>query len=68
MCLLHILNSIKDEYEIDIIEVHIHHGIRKETADRDAVFVKEYCESIGIPCHICRYDVPFIAKECGMAE
>ena len=68
MCLLHILNSIKDEYEIDIIAVHIHHGIRKETADRDAVFVKEYCESIGIPCHICRYDVPFIAKECGMSE
>lgn len=67
MCLLHILNSLKEKYGIKLVAVHVHHGIRGDGADRDATFVEEYCSKEKIPFHLFRYDVPTLAKEWAMS-
>lgn len=52
MALLAYLNEYKSEFSIDIGVVHVNHGIRGETADRDENFVRAYCE---------KHDIEFIA-------
>ena len=46
---------------------HLHHGIRREEADADEAFAKALCESLGIPFHAERIDVPALAKERGIS-
>lgn len=43
MCLLHVVNSLKKEYNLSIIVAHINHNIRKESVE-EAKFVKNYCK------------------------
>lgn len=68
MCLLHILADIRKELNLNLAVVHVHHGIRKETADRDADFVERYCKEEDIPFYIYRYDVPELAAKWGMSD
>lgn len=48
MALLTYLNKYKEIFGVSIGAVHVNHGIRGETADRDANFVREYCNKEGI--------------------
>ena len=32
LCLLHILNGIRKEYELTVLPVHINHGLRRKAA------------------------------------
>lgn len=48
MALLSYMNSIKGDLDVEIGAVHVNHGIRGETARRDANFVRKYCEDNGI--------------------
>ena len=48
MALLAFMYKFKDYYDIEIGAVHVNHGMRDETADRDMNHVKEYCEKHGI--------------------
>ena len=48
MALLAFMYKFKDYYDIEIGAVHVNHGMRDETADRDMNHVKEYCEQHGI--------------------
>lgn len=66
--LLHILYSIKELFSLKLHAAHLNHGIRGEEADRDEAFVRELCESMGIPLHVRRADIPAIAAECGKSE
>ena len=43
MCLLHVLNSLKEKYDLKIICAHVNHGLREESK-KEAEFVKAYCE------------------------
>lgn len=56
MCLLHILNLLKEELEFKIVVAHINHMIREE-AEEETRYVQEYCEKIGVQCFIKRIDV-----------
>ena len=38
MCLLHYLNSVKEQLDIEVVGIHINHGIREESFD-EAKFV-----------------------------
>lgn len=49
LCLLHSLCSIAETFEIEIIPVHINHGLRKE-ADEEAENVERICEKLGLDC------------------
>ncbi len=66
--LLHILNSVKELYNLTLRAAHLNHGIREEEADRDEDFVRKLCESMGVPLDVRREDIPAIAKECGKSE
>ena len=48
VCLYKILLELKNYFDIDIIAVHIHHGIRGEEADRDMNFVENMCKNDGV--------------------
>lgn len=55
VCLLWILNQLKDVLDIQIHAIHVHHGLRGEAADEDANFAKKLCEGLNIPIQIiCR--------------
>lgn len=63
--LLHVLCTLKDEYDLTVSAAHFHHGIRGEEADRDADFVRDLCDAMGVALYTERADVPAIARESG---
>lgn len=46
-----------------LMAVHVHHGIRGRSADRDAGFVRARCRELGVPLVEGRLDVPAIARK-----
>ena len=68
VCLYKILLDLKNYFDIDIIAVHIHHGIRGEEADRDMNFVENMCKNDGVKFRCYKYDVPGYAKTNGLSE
>ena len=66
--LLHILYSIKEQYNLTLLAAHLHHGIRGEEADRDERFCKILCEKYNLPLTIRRRDIPSLAKTQHIGE
>jgi len=62
ICLLHVLNSIKEELNFKIYVAHVNHMIRKE-ADEETEYVQEFCKSLGVECFTKKADAQKIAKE-----
>ena len=56
MCLLHILNELKQSLKFEIVVAHINHMIRSE-AEEETQYVKNFCDKLGIECYIKRVDV-----------
>ncbi len=72
VCLLLILEEYKKEIDFNTIAVHVHHGIRKKSADKDLKFVEKLCAEKGVELRSFRKDIPLICKitkeseeECG---
>jgi len=72
VCLFLMLEELKKEMDFNTVAVHIHHGIRKKSADKDQKFVEKLCESKGVELKSFRKDIPLICKitkeseeECG---
>ena len=63
VCLLLILKEACKEQKVELVAVHVNHGIRGEEADRDEKFCKRLCEENNIPYKVYRYSVPDIADE-----
>ena len=61
MCLMNILLALREEYNINLVAVHINHMIREEAND-DENALKEYCDSIKIDFYSKKIDVPAFAK------
>lgn len=68
VCLYKILLELKNYFDIDIIAVHIHHGIRGDEADRDMKFVENMCKNDGVKFKCYKYNVPEYAKANGLSE
>ncbi|MBQ8733987.1 MAG: tRNA lysidine(34) synthetase TilS [Anaerotignum sp.] len=66
VALLHVLCSLEKEW--NIIAVHVHHGLRGEEADRDAAFAEKFCEALGVPCIVRKYDVRAEVKARKLGE
>ncbi len=62
MCLLHFLNAHKEALDIDVVAIHINHGIREESDD-EARFVVQKCKEMGVRVYKFSIDAPKIAKE-----
>ena len=61
--LLHLLLFYQKKSPFKILAVHVHHGIRGESADRDAAFAQSMCESLNVEFILRSVDVPSLAKE-----
>ena len=61
ICLLHVLNELKNELNFKIYVAHINHMIREE-ADSETEYVKDFCKNLEIECYIKRIDVIKIAN------
>ena len=61
ICLLYVLNELKNELNFKIYVAHINHMIREE-ADSETEYVKEFCKNLGIECYIKRIDVIKVAN------
>lgn len=66
--LLHMLNSIKEEYNLTIIAAHINHNIRGEEALRDEEFCKDLCKQMNIELFVKSVDIPLLAEQNKISE
>lgn len=65
VCLLDVLNKLKDKYNLKITVVHINHCIRGKEADRDEAFVQSLAEKYGNDYKAFSYPVEKMAEENG---
>ena len=65
ICLLHILNELKEELNFKIYVAHINHMIREE-AEEETKYVQEFCKNLGVECFVKREDVLKQSKELKM--
>lgn len=68
MALLCALYEIKDELGIEIYAAHLNHSIRGKDADEDYLFVKDFCDGIGVKLFYRKVDIPRIAEEAHIGE
>lgn len=68
VCLFRVLLELREKYNFSIKAIHVHHGIRKEEADRDMEFCKSLCAQNQVDFICKKYDVPTLSKELSMTE
>ncbi len=61
--LLQVLRQYQREVSFELLAVHVEHGLRGEDSRADAAFVRELCESEGIPCRVVPAQVRQRAKK-----
>ena len=66
VCLLFMLKEFKNEMPLELTVVHIHHGIRGDSADADERYVKALCRQLGVRYLAFHENVEQYAKEQGL--
>lgn len=62
-----VLAKLMDKYALTLNAVHVHHGIRGDEADADAIFCERLCQKYNIPLEIVKMDIPNMAKEAHLS-
>ena len=57
VCLLYILNKLRDELNIRLHVAHLDHGLRGIEAEADAKYVQDLADRLGIPATVEKRDV-----------
>ena len=68
VCLLFVLKKLCEERKMELIAVHVNHGIRGEEAMEDQKFVEELCKGLGVQIRICSGNVPELARREKLSE
>jgi tRNA(Ile)-lysidine synthase len=63
VCLLHVLNNIKDKLTLDLNAIYIDHGLRPGETDMEIAFCENLCENLKIPFVTRSIDVKTYAGE-----
>lgn len=63
MCLLHVLNEIKQKFGLSLYAAHVNHCLRGEEADKDQLYVEGFCKGLGIQCFSRKIDINKFAEE-----
>ena len=63
LCLLHVLNRLREDYGIELHVAHLDHCIRGEESEEDAAFVARLAEKWGLLATVEARDVPRFARE-----
>ena len=48
VCLLHILSRLKEKIDIELYAAHLNHQIRGLEAQKDALYVSNICDELGV--------------------
>lgn len=67
VCLFLMLCELAKEMPLQLVVVHVHHGIREE-ADADADYVKSLCDAYHVPFVFVREDVKAYARREHLSE
>ncbi len=59
VCLFLVLQALKEEWKLEIVPVHVHHGLRGAEADADMEYCDRLCKS---------YDISLIKEGVSVAE
>ena len=65
VALCHILHQLRQAYGVELVAVHVHHGLRGREADQDAAFVQNLARQLGLPIVMQRVNVHTWQKEHG---
>ncbi len=68
ICLLHILNKLKERYNLKLYVAHVNHMLRGEASENDARYVEEFSNKLGIPVYIKKVDIQMISKKKRVSE
>ncbi len=63
VCLVHLLNAVKDQLKIQLHVAHLDHGLRGEESEAEADYVSKLAEKLGLPATIEKRDVAEWSKE-----
>ncbi|MGL4914595.1 MAG: tRNA lysidine(34) synthetase TilS [Romboutsia sp.] len=67
VCLLHILYRLKEKMNIEVYAAHLNHQIRGIEAQKDALYISQICEDLGITSFVKSINVPQYCKENGLS-
>lgn len=67
VCLLHVLNDLKEKFGFSLAAAHLNHGIRAE-ADSDCHFVQALCRELGVECFVKSLDIRKLAEGGNISE
>ena len=65
MCLLNQLLSLREKYNLTIKAINIDHSIREKDSENDSLFVKNYCEKLGVTLAFFKVDAVNFSKQNG---
>lgn len=68
VCLLFVLQELREKMDLELIVVHVNHQIRGDAAVKDEMFTKELCESLEICYKGYHRDIPALAREHRKSE
>ncbi len=66
VCLVLVLQEAVEKLDCQLEVAHLNHGIRDREADRDALYVEEFCKVRKIPFHLKKVNTLQVAKEQGL--
>lgn len=66
VCLFLFLNKLKEELGFKLFAIHVHHGIRGESALSDETFSRNLCEKYSVPYSAYFVNVPELAEDSGL--
>lgn len=67
LCLLHVLERLREPLQLRLHVAHLNHRARGEAADADAEFVARTAADWNLPVTVDKQDVPAMAEEHGLA-
>lgn len=68
VCLLHVLNELREEFGFGLTAVHVNHMLREGTAQRDEEFAAQTCEKLGVSFKSFNIDCKAMAERDGLSS
>ncbi|MFH5186687.1 tRNA lysidine(34) synthetase TilS [Paenibacillus sp. TAB 01] len=65
VALLHVLFLLSGRWNWKLSVAHVNHQFRMEESEREAAYVADLANRLGLPCEIARLDVPRYIEETG---
>ncbi|MEG0180248.1 MAG: tRNA lysidine(34) synthetase TilS [Peptostreptococcaceae bacterium] len=63
VCLLHILHRLKEVLDIEVYAAHLNHQIRGIEAQKDALYISQLSDDLGVTLFVKSMNVPEYCKE-----